>query len=101
MKRLLILGVAMVGMAGAANAQDDKNYQCQKPGDARTVSIQYSKPGSAQGCSVLYKKVASSADPAKELWHYQSHSDQCEIKAQDFIKKLEGLGLTCTEAKDK
>jgi len=94
-KRLLIIGLALIGAAGAAEAQGDQKYQCQKPGDVRTVAVQYSKPGEAQGCSIYYKKVASSADPAKELWHYQSHVDQCQVQLDGFLKKLEGFGLSC------
>jgi predicted secreted protein len=76
---------------GTAYAADDKAYQCQKPGDVRTVAVHYS----TGSCGVFYKKVASSTDAAKELWHYQSHADMCEVQAQQFLKKLEGFGLTC------
>ena len=97
MKRLLILAVVTASTLGTAHAQDDKSYQCQKNGDVRTVTVQYSKDGAGPGCSVLYKKTAS--DAGKELWHYQAHIDQCEAQALQFRTKLEGFGLSCTELK--
>ncbi len=65
----------------------------------RTVAVQYSGTGAAQRCGVLYKKAAASAEAPKELWHYQSHLATCEVKAQEFLKELEGFGLSCAPAK--
>ncbi len=100
MKRLLVAATAAACSLSVAYAQENQSYQCQREGDSRTVSVEYSMDGGATSCSVMYKKFASSSDPAKELWHYQAHSDQCAVKAQEFMKKLEGFGLTCT-APDK
>jgi hypothetical protein len=95
-KRLLLSGVLSLGCLGAAFAQENLTYQCQRDADMRTVAIEYASPAGAQSCSITYKKVAASADPAKELWRYQSHLDRCSPQAAEFVKKLEGLGLTCT-----
>jgi hypothetical protein len=38
------------------------------------------------------------SQPAKELWHYEAHADQCQVQAEQFLKKLEGFGLTCSAA---
>jgi hypothetical protein len=97
-KHLLIAAIAAACVSGAAYAQDDKSYQCQRDGDVRTVTVEYSKAGPAQ-CSVYYKKSASESGLGKELWHYQSHIDQCEAEAQQFRTKLEGFGLSCSEMK--
>jgi hypothetical protein len=98
-KRLLILAVATACSLGTAYAQDEKSYECRKDGDVRTVTVEYSKAGAAPECSVYYKKSASASGEGKELWHYQSHIDQCEAQALQFRKKLEGFGLACSELK--
>ncbi len=95
MKRLLLSAVLTMGCLGAAYAQDNQAYQCQRDNDMRTLAVEYS----SNGCSVMYKKVAASSEPARELWHYQAHADQCQVQADQFIKKLEGFGLTCTSDK--
>lgn len=99
MKHLLIVAIATVCGLSAAYAQDDKSYQCQKDGDIRTVTVEYSKAGTAPQCSVYYKKSGSASGSGSELWHYQSHVDQCEVQAQQFRTKLQGFGLTCSEMK--
>ena len=93
MKRLLVAAVAAVSTLSVAYAQENQSYQCQREGDSRSVSVEYSMDGGARSCSVMYKKFPN--EPAKELWHYQAHSEQCAIQAQQFLKKLEGFGLTC------
>ncbi len=98
MKRVLVAAVAAVSSLGVAYAQENQSDQCQREGDSRTVSVEYSTDGGATSCSVMYKKFPNEA--AKELWHYQAHADQCAVQAQQFLKKLEGFGLTCT-APDK
>jgi opacity protein-like surface antigen len=94
-KRLLLSAVLTLGCLGAAQAADNQVYQCQRDHDMRTLAVEYT----SSSCSVMYKKVASSSDPAKELWHYQARQNMCQVQADDFIKKLEGFGLTCTSDK--
>lgn len=94
MKRLLVAALAAATTVGVAYAEENQSYQCQREGDSRTVSVEYSTEGGATSCSVMYKKLPNEA--AKELWHYQAHYDQCQVQAQQFLKKLEGFGLTCT-----
>jgi len=94
-KRLLVSAVAAASCLGVAYAQENQSFQCEREGDSRTVSVEYSMDSGAKSCSVMYKKVATSSDPAKEIWHYQSHADMCEVQAQRFLKRLEGFGLSC------
>ena len=89
MKRLILIAVATLGLAGAAEAQDAQTYQCQKGGDTRVVTVERS----GEGCRVTYKKGAAEA---KELWRYKAHPETCQVQAQSFVKKLQGMGFTCT-----
>ena len=89
MRRLIICGIVALGCIGLAQAQEAKTYQCQKNSDVRSVVVE-TTPG---GCRVLYAKSAGS--PGRELWHYKMHPDMCQSQAQQFVTKLEGMGLTC------
>jgi hypothetical protein len=96
MKRLLLSAVLSMSCCGLALAGENQAYQCQRNDDMRTVAVEYTTMGGAQSCSVMYKKFANSSEPAKELWHYQAHADQCDVQAKQFLQKLEGFGLSCT-----
>ena len=89
MSRLFILGIIALGCIGVAQAQEAKTVQCQKNTDVRTVTVE----SSATGCRVLYTKGNV---PARELWHYKTHPEMCQSAAQQFLTKLEGMGLTCS-----
>jgi hypothetical protein len=94
MKRLLVAAVAAASCLGVAYAQENQSYQCMREGDSRSVAVEYQTDGSgAKSCSVMYQKQSQ---PAKELWHYQAHADQCQVQAEQFLKKLEGFGLACS-----
>ena len=95
MKRLLVAAVAAASTLGVAYAQENQSYQCQREGDQRSVAVEYSMGDGAKSCSVMYAKQSQ---PAKELWHYQAHTEMCDSQAQQFLKKLEGFGLTCSTA---
>ena len=95
MKRLLVAAVAAASTLGVAYAQENQSYQCQREGDQRSVAVEYSMGDGAKSCSVMYTKQSQ---PAKELWHYEAHADQCQVQAEQFLKKLEGFGLTCSAA---
>jgi len=95
-KRLLVAAVAAASTLGVAYAQENQTYQCTREGDQRSVGVEYSMDGAgAKSCSVMYTKQSQ---PAKELWHYEAHADQCQVQAEQFLKKLEGFGLTCSAA---
>jgi len=96
MKRVLLSAVLSISCLSAAIAGENQAYQCQRSDDSRTVAIEYSTTDGAQSCSVMYKKFANSSEPAKELWHYQAHADQCDVQAKQFMTKLEGFGLSCS-----
>jgi len=89
-KRIMAIAIAALGLAGAAHAQETQSYQCQKGSDARSVSVERS----SDGCRVLYKKGASAE--GKEIYRFKAHSEACQAQAQNFVKKLQGMGLTCT-----
>lgn len=95
MNRLLLSAALTLGCLGTAHAGDNQVYQCQRDQDVRTLAVEYK----SDGCSVMYKKFAASSEPAKELWHYQARADMCQVQADQFVKKLEGFGLTCTSDK--
>jgi len=88
-KRLIVIAIATLGLAGAAQAQEAQSYKCQKGNDTRSVAIERS----AEGCRVLYKKVASG--DAKEIYRYKAHPEMCQSQAEAFVKKLQGMGLAC------
>jgi len=88
MRWLIVSGVIALGCIGMAQAQEAKTVQCQKNADVRTVTVE----SSATGCRVLYTKGSS---PPRELWHYKAHPDMCQSAAQQFVTKLQGMGLTC------
>jgi hypothetical protein len=96
MKRLLLSAVLSMSCFGVALAGENQAYQCQRNDDMRSVSVEYSSMNGGQSCSVMYKKSTNSSDPAKELWHYQAHADQCDVQAKQFLTKLEGFGLSCS-----
>ena len=96
MKHLLISALAAASCLGVAYAQENQSFNCEREGDSRSVAVEYSMDSGAKSCSVMYKKFANSQEPAKELWHYQAHSEMCETQAQQFMKKLEGFGLACS-----
>lgn len=95
MKRLCVIAIAVLGFAGAAHAQQAQSYRCQKGNDVRSVTVERS----ADGCRVLYKKAANSSAPAKELWRYKAHPETCQTQADQFVKKLEATGLSCSAGK--
>ena len=87
--RWLIVGIVIaLGSVGVAEAQEAKTVQCQKNADVRTVTVQ----SSAGGCRVVYAKAKS---PGSELWHYKAHPEKCDAAAQQFVTKLQDMGLTC------
>ena len=88
MRRLVISGVIALACVGVAEAQEAKSVQCQRNADVRTVTVE----SSVAGCRVLYAKGKS---PGRELWHYKAPPEQCEAAAQQFVTKLQGMGLTC------
>jgi hypothetical protein len=94
-KHLVLSAIAVLSCLSAAHAQESQAYECRHLDDVRSVAV---TSDGAKACSVLYKKVAASPDPAKPLWHYQAHPEMCASQAQQFLKKLEGLGLTCAPA---
>ncbi len=89
MRWMIISGVIALGLVGVAEAQEAKTVQCQKNADVRTVTVE----STASGCRVLYAKGKS---PGRELWHYKTHPEMCQTQAQQFVSKLEGMGLTCS-----
>ncbi len=89
MRGLIIYGIAALGCIGVARAQEAKSVQCQKNADVRTVTVETS----ASGCRVLYAKGKT---PGRELWRYKAHPEMCQSAAQQFVTKLEGMGLTCS-----
>ncbi|HLJ21410.1 MAG TPA: hypothetical protein VKU84_14485 [Stellaceae bacterium] len=89
MRVLIISAVVALAIIGVAEAQDARTVQCQKNADVRTVTVE----SSAGGCRVLYAKGNS---PGRELWQYKTHPDMCQTPAQQFVAKLESMGLTCT-----
>jgi hypothetical protein len=99
-KRFAVCALAAMSCLGVAYAEENQSFDCRHDNDERTVAVEYSMDGGTRSCSVLYKKVASSSEPARELWHYQAHADMCDVQAQQFLKKLESFGLTCS-APDK
>ena len=94
MKHLVLSAIITLSCLSAGHAQESQVYVCRHLGDVRSVAV--TSDGGAKACSVLYKKVAASPEPAKQLWHYQAHPEMCAGQAQQFLKKLEGLGLTCS-----
>jgi len=88
MRRLIVSGVIALGCISMAQAQEAKTVQCQKNADVRTVTVD----SSATGCRVLYARGKS---PGRELWHYKAHPEMCASQAQQFVTKLQGMGLTC------
>jgi hypothetical protein len=94
MKRLFIFAVAAFACVGIAQAQESKSYQCQKGSDTRSISVQSGK----DGCSVVYKKGGKSAGGGRALWHYKAHTEMCQTQADQFMKKLQGMGMTCGPA---
>ncbi len=88
MRWVIFGGVIALGLVGAAAAQEAKTIQCQKNADVRTVTVE----STTSGCRVLYAKGKS---PGRELWHYKTHPEMCQTQAQQFVSKLEGMGLTC------
>lgn len=89
MRKPIICGIAALACIGVAQAQEAKSVQCQKNADVRTVTVETS----ASGCRVLYAKGKT---PGRELWHYKAHPEMCQSAAQQFVAKLQGMGLTCS-----
>ncbi len=88
MRRFIICGAIALACVGLARAQEARTVQCRKNADVRSVSVE-SGPG---GCRVLYTKGKS---PARELWHYKTHPEMCQTRAEEFVGKLQSMGLTC------
>jgi hypothetical protein len=88
MRWLIVSGVIAFALVGAADAQEAKTVQCQKNADVRTVTV----ASTPAGCHVLYAKGKA---PGRELWHYKAHPEKCESAAQEFVAKLQGMGLSC------
>lgn len=89
MRWLIVASAVVLGLSGPAEAQEAKTVQCQKSPDVRTVTVETAPTG----CRVLYAKGKS---PGRELWHYKTHPEMCQSAAQQFVGKLQAMGLTCT-----
>ncbi len=89
MKWLIIGATIALAFSRAADAQEAKTIQCQRNADVRTVTVETT----STGCRVLYAKGKA---PGRELWRYKAHPEMCQSAAQQFVSKLEGMGLTCS-----
>jgi hypothetical protein len=95
-KHLPLAALLTVGCFGAAFAEENVSYTCQHGSDVRAFAVEYAPAtGGARSCRILYKRAAASADPAKELWHFETHAEKCAAQSDWFRKRLEGLGLAC------
>jgi hypothetical protein len=93
-KHLVLSALVVLGSLGVAQAQDNQVYECRRGDDVRRVAVE---PSGTKGCSVFYKKSAAAS--AQRLWQYEAHPEMCAEQAQQFLKKLEGMGLSCAAAK--
>ena len=71
------------------------SWSCRHGNDVREVHI-VQPMSSPTPCEVVYKKLTEGFED-QVLWNAQSDGDYCEVKANEFIAKLESWGWTCVE----
>jgi hypothetical protein len=90
MRRLLMLLLVLAVPAAWAEAT-----QCTLGGLTRTVEVVYSSPPAQVPCEVIYSKP-NEGETQTSLWNAQVEPGYCEVRAQGFVEKLEGLGWSCS-----
>lgn len=76
----------------AFSSYGQQKYVCKSGNTQRIVEVVYMHPDSKVPCEVKYNKPNSH----KVLWNAQNKVGYCESKAKAFVKKLNGLGFTCS-----
>lgn len=86
-----VTSLLMVSGAVLADAQ-----VCKMGDMVRKVEVVHADGDSSKPCDVEYTKVTEMPDaPAAKLWHFEVNVDQCTVKADELLAKLQGWGWTC------
>lgn len=86
------LSAALVSGAVMAEAQ-----VCKMGDMVRKVEVVHVDGDASKPCDVQYtKETEMPGAPAATLWHYDVQVDQCALKAQELVAKLQGWGWTCS-----
>ena len=71
------------------------SWSCSHDDNVREVHIE--RPtGEPVPCDVVYRKLTEGVED-QVLWNAQNDGSYCEVKASEFVAKLEGWGWTCVE----
>jgi hypothetical protein len=90
MKLLMVLfAAAAAPLAWAAPTQ------CTLGGLTRSVEVVYASPPAQTPCEVIYAKP-DEGEAQTSLWNAQVEPGYCEVRAEGFVQKLEGLGWHCS-----
>lgn len=88
MKKILFLTLSVLSFHAFAG---DK-YVCTHANMERFIEVIYASPDSKVPCKVKYTKP----DEVKILWRANNEMGYCESKAEEFAKKQESFGWSCS-----
>ena len=91
--KTLLVSLALL-MPGLVLAQTASSYQCTFDDMQRRIVI-LTEPGVTVPCDVQYYKDTEMPGEVQTLWSATTEAGYCEMKAQEFVAKLEGWGWTC------
>jgi hypothetical protein len=68
---------------------------CQKGNLTRILETTYAGEPGEPPCEVHYKKTVEQPGQDQILWDAKHAKGYCEIKQQEFVEKLKGMGWDC------
>lgn len=92
--------ITMIAVAALTSSMVMAEATVCKMGEmVRKVEVVHFDKDTTKPCDVQYTKETEMPDsPAATLWHFDVQVDQCQVKAQELISKLQGWGWTCDAA---
>jgi hypothetical protein len=87
--------LATVVLMIAAPLASAEPTQCTLGGLTRSVEVAYANAPAQTPCEVIYAKP-NEGETRTSLWNAQVEPGYCEVRAQGFVEKLEGLGWSCS-----
>ena len=90
MKKVVVVVLTMLAPLSWGEAT-----QCTLAGLTRSVEVVYANPPAQTPCEVIYAKP-DEGEIRTSLWNAQVEPGYCEVRAQGFVEKLEGLGWSCS-----
>lgn len=96
--RSVILGFGLFAGSSVLVAlpqSDASSFSCTSSQGTRKVYVHYEHENKKVPCSVEYTKESEAGKTSQTLWSAKSQEGYCEVKAQEFVETLKGMGWAC------